>query len=216
MSNYITTKEEFKKIKQAWSRAVNAPEAKAEYIKCDEYRYDIPKGTFIEGWEQFGSSGSYHVRKGTGLYKKSGWMTADHGMVYNILRDKPIHTGFAPVTCKRKISIYESQWHNFYDTVRVIRNRVRIAKALVKDDNINNFYAKENGFLDKLKTLTGSKKKKEGTLQDWQRRNHTENMQKFLLPFDGAITYQMIAKIDDDALTLILGFDRHDKPSYLF
>ena len=214
MSNYITTKEEYLQFKSAWSKAVNSVHAKPTFEPCDEWRYDIPKGTLEEDWIP---SGNYaHVRKGTGCYKKSGWMEPEHHMLYNILRGKPLHTGFTALTSKRKLNIHESPWHNFYDTVRCLRNRVRTAKMLVEDDELNNFYDKPTGFLDKLKTLTGDKKKKIGALARWKRENYTEQMYKFLEPFEGEFSYKLLAKIDEDSLTLVLGFDKQDKPNYLF
>ncbi len=216
MSTFFTTKEQYLEFKASWSKAVNSEDAKSKLQPCDEYKYDIPKGTILEGWKQVREGGSMWISKGTGRYKESGWMEGEHHMMYNILRDKPLHTGFSPLVSKRKLNVCESPWHNFYDTVRVLRNRVRTAKMLVKDDETNTFYDKANGFMDKLKTITGSKKKKEGALERWKRENYAEKMHNFLLPFEGAITYKMLAKIDDDSLTLILGFDKQDKPNYLF
>lgn len=222
MSKYITTKEEFLKIKQAWSKAVNSKKAKPEFISCDEYRYDIPKGTIIEGWVRMSDGGygndctGHWVSKGTGVYKKTGWIHGSHHMLYNIIRNKPLHTGFTELTSKRKLNIYESPYHNFYDTVRILKSIVHSAKALVKHDNETKFYNKPNGFMNKISALVDKKKNKNDAMALWALKAHVSKLQSVLEPFDGVITYEMISRIDEDALDIILRFDRQDKPSYLF
>jgi len=215
MSEFITSKEQFQKIKQAWSIAVNSPKTKKTLEACDEYKYDVI-GTIPEGWEPVQPGSHAYISKGTGRYRQPGWVQAEHHLLYNILRDKPLHTGFSPIKNPNKLNPYISNMHNFYIFILSLKARVEEARLLVKHNNLNKFYKKESGFMDKVMSLatTKVKKKNKDELTPWQVENYTKYTSWILDPFDGTVTLEMLAEVDAEQLKMIMMFDRHNKKNY--
>jgi len=239
-TQFFTSQEHFYEFKAAWANAVNSPEAKKTYLPCDEYRYDIKKGTFIEGWEPYGSGGYVHVSKGTGTEVFKGWVKAEHTILYNILRGKPLHTGFNAVSNPKKRNRWTSDMNMFYLAVIGLENRVTWAKDLIEDDNAMEKFRKENGVITVVEKLnlflkgvnenidlvenerfialvnkirTYSKKPKE-ILSAGSREFKERKLNEFLEPFNGTLTLEMLVKVDAKQLKTIQLFNRQQTDNY--
>lgn len=238
MSHYIATKEEYLRIKQAWSKAVNSDKAKDVLVPCDEYRYDVAPGSYQEKWKKINE---YTWKSAnTGHMRVSGWITAEHHLLYNILRGKPLHTGFNPIKNPNKLNVYISDMHNFYHSVQILRNRVDMAQKLIKDreaveklrtehtfvnmvDKLREFMKSKDvnmleentGFIGLVNKLRGHLKNKPKDLLSESSKKYNElRLEHFLAPFEGAITNDMLAKLDGEQLQMILMFDRHQANNY--
>lgn len=55
-----------------------------------------------------------YVSKGTGIHRKKGWITSTHHLLYNIIRGKPIETGFTPYVWRRVEKCWGPNAHYFY------------------------------------------------------------------------------------------------------
>jgi len=233
-TKFFTSKEQYLRFRSAWANAVTSPKAKHTFEPYDEYRYDIPKGTIIEGWKPYGTNGYAHVSKGTGKYRKSGWIKAEHTILYNILRGKPLHTGFTPIRNPNKLGMYEGEMNTFYIAVNILKNRVEWAKEIIADRDVIKKLKKDHTFLtaiDKLRLFlheskndellendTGFvslvekmrghiKRKPKGLLSASSKKYKEERLSEFLLPFDGAITIKTLAKLDDDTDNVLSPLD---------
>lgn len=120
---FFDNKEEYLTFKKQWSDAVNSDKAKKQ-----EYT-------------------DYNGRK----QKKPGWIRAEHHIVYNILRDKPVGHGFTPITSEKKL-----------------------ANGMVPNQSF--LYAKRN--FEFYKSLI-EKKLKDSRLSEWEERNLREFMAPF-------------------------------------
>lgn len=79
-THFFENRTQYLRFKIAWSEAVNSPRAKSSLEPCDEW-----------------IGGSYgRVSKGTGVFRKTGWINAEHHILYNIIRGKPLECGFTP------------------------------------------------------------------------------------------------------------------------
>lgn len=76
MTTYFETKEQYLTFRKAWAKAVNDPRSKKEII---------PRTDNVE---------SYVVK---------GWLTAAHHVLFNILSNRPHHSGFTPITKATKL-----------------------------------------------------------------------------------------------------------------
>ena len=114
---FFNTQEEYLNFRNAWSQTVNSKEAKPTYEPCYEYRYDVPKGSLDENWVQQ-SSYCWRSKEKTGSNKRPGCMEASHHMLYNILRNKPIHNGFTPITNKNKLNPFISDYDPLMQCLR--------------------------------------------------------------------------------------------------
>ena len=86
-------KTRYKSFRRQWARAVNDPRAKSKIVACDEY---IVNSKGVGMWS-----------KGTGRCRKTGWIHPAHHVLFNLILERDLDTGFTPVTAKRKMpSVY--------------------------------------------------------------------------------------------------------------
>lgn len=72
---YFENKEDYLTFRKAWAKATNDPRSKSELLE--------------NNW---------------GKYRKDGWLTAAHHMLFNILCDRPVDVGFTPITNRNKLT----------------------------------------------------------------------------------------------------------------
>jgi len=71
---FFTSKEQYLHFRKVWAQATNSPKAK-KTLQQDSY----------------------------GTWRKSGWLTATHHMVYALLRGRDAMNGFTPITSHTKL-----------------------------------------------------------------------------------------------------------------
>lgn len=89
-----------KSIRKGWKFAHKHPKRKARLVKTDEWirtpPYQVPgivDGNVNNVRKYYGQG---YVSKNTGVYRKPGWIQAEHHILYNIIRGVPIERGFTP------------------------------------------------------------------------------------------------------------------------
>lgn len=113
--------------------------------------------------------GSIYIRK----YRTDSWLTASHMVLYNLLRDKPITDGFTPIHDVRRLAAGHHINLGFYQAA------------------IGLWFVVENARRSLIPPADDAK--------DYVKRNHQhrkENVEKFLEPFGGTVTLEMLAKVD--------------------
>ena len=202
------------------------------------YKQSTYKGS-TDGLERTNGN-NYWISKGTGRTKMPGWIKSEHTMLYNILRGKPVHTGYNPITNPRKMNRWLSDMNTFYLTVVALENRVRWAQSLIADDKALAKYRKEHGvisvveklnlfvkginenfdlvdnerFITLVNNIRKYSKKPKDILCPGSREWREENIEEFLEPFAGTVTLEMLVKVDVDQLKMIKMFDRNQKTNY--
>lgn len=114
MKHFFDTKEQYLLFRKIWARAVKSPRAKSYILPSDEWIWN----------DRYHCRG--RVSHMTGTIRKKGWITPSHMILYNIIHNKPIDTGFTDVTNPYKIANSEVFYDNAFsvalDNLRVIQN----------------------------------------------------------------------------------------------
>jgi len=237
--SHFTSKEHFNKFKSAWAQSVKSPRAKFHLQSFDEwYGKSTYKGS-TDKLEQV-SSGNYWLSRGTGKTKIKGWIKPEHIILYNILTNKPLHTGFNPITNPKKMNEWESPMKTFYQAVTELEKISDNAKSLIADAKAMKKYRKEKGvisvieklnlfvkgFNDNMSLVDNKKfieivdkvrqctKRPKDILSQGMREWREERVEEFLEPFEGTITLKMLGNIDSEQLKMIRLFDRQHKVNY--
>jgi hypothetical protein len=117
MKHFFETKEQYLLFRKIWARAVKSPRAKSYILPSDEWIWDS-KHT-CRG----------HVSHMTATIRKKGWITPAHMILYNIIRNKPIDTGFTDVTNPYKIANsevwYDGGFGNALEQLIIYQNYVK-------------------------------------------------------------------------------------------
>lgn len=137
MTTYFETKEQYLTFRKAWADATNDPRAKKTLVEVKNRQGGIDR------------------------VRKSGWLTASHQMLYNILRGRSFDTGFTPVTNATKLRNGAYLNYSLVMSRMFLNRHINDAKKAVKDGDV-----------------FGS-----------------DSLQKFLEPFDGTVTIQMLAAV---------------------
>lgn len=91
-----------KSIRSYWAWAQKQPRCKSRLVKTDEWIRTPPLSVPVAGITDGNlktSRKSYYAgyySEGTGVYRKPGWLQAEHHILYNIIRGVPIERGFTP------------------------------------------------------------------------------------------------------------------------
>jgi len=157
-TSIFVSKEHYLAFRVAWSNAVNSEEAKSKVVPCNEY---IPKET---GY-------GYTFSEGTGRCRHDGWINAEHAVLYNLLRDKPIYYGFTIVTNRLKLINGMAPHHGFHVGVSGLHSMIRYANELLSHD-------------------------KSRASASWLKYRQ-EEIDDFLKPFAGTVSLEMLAALKD-------------------
>lgn len=168
---YFNDKRHYHNFKAAWSRAVNSSKSKSRVRPCDEWLQDGPpnKWGYCER----------KLSKGTGTIRIKGWITAEHHLLYNILRGVEWDRGFA---------IYKN--YNYFANGLSLGGRYNTAldNLVSWHDSAIQMFINEK----RIETLTGRER-------DWLFRANDSRraaLKHNLAPFDGTVTIEMLAKLE--------------------
>jgi hypothetical protein len=156
MKHFFETKEQYLLFRKIWARAVKSPRAKSYILPSDE-------------WITTSNYRGY-VSHNTGTIRRKGWITPSHMILYNIIRNKPIDTGFTDVTNPYKIANSEVFYDNAFS--------VALEQLIIYQN-----YTKVH--------LEDPKKYSEG-----YRKFRMDALNSFFEPFGSMITLQVFADLD--------------------
>lgn len=106
--------EQYLNFRAAWSAAVNSPKAKSHLEEHNAY------------W-----------KNETGMHKVSGWINAEHHILYNLLCNKPHDHGFTITTNSRKLMNGTLINHGYYWGMLSLKSHIRDAKLICKKTKNN-------------------------------------------------------------------------------
>lgn len=94
-TTFFTDKEHYLNFRKAWASAVNSPRAKSHLEPCHEWL-------------------NSRLSEGTGRQRVQGWITREHAILYNLLRELSIDNGFTQVTNKKRLDNSGLRNHGLY------------------------------------------------------------------------------------------------------
>jgi len=112
---YFNSKEDYLLFRKQFAAAQNHLNAKSHLEPADEW---------------LGATDVFS--KGTGTHRVTGWLTATHYILLNILRGKPPKRGFTPLTNKNKLDAAKSAWDGFDVAYNDLIRIVDVAKKVVE------------------------------------------------------------------------------------
>lgn len=225
--SHFKTKEEYFEFCAAWASAVNSPKAKKTLVPHNEWLSENPKDNPRYNHEPYLSCDvkvrNYHWETiNTGKHKEPGWITAAHHALYNILRDKPAHIGFTPYTRESRMSNGESNMLGFYIAIAELRNYVKKAEMLVADQKAEKKFKESKAWknpVEWVRNHTGSRPvtvRPKELLSEKRRIHLTNEVNGFLAPFNGTVSYEQLVAVDTSVLETILFFDTRKRSKYWF
>ena len=99
MTTYYETKEQYLTFRKAWAKACNDSRCK-KTVETNEW----------------------------GSFRKDGWLTAAHHVLFNILSRRPVESGFTPITKAVKLQNGAYLNHGLYFAVSELKRMVRFAQ----------------------------------------------------------------------------------------
>lgn len=135
-TTYFKTKEQYFQFRTNFAAATKNVKSKSTCEACDE-------------WLEHEEKISYD----TGASRVQGWLRAEHFIFLNIIRGKPLHHGFTPVTSKNKLTNGGTIWPGFDGGIRKLRRIVDNAKDLQKSPKSDPYFS----LADFLEPLLGIK-----------------------------------------------------------
>ena len=163
MKTNFTNKTHYQSFRQAWANAVNSVTNKSYTKSCDEI-ITIPN-----------TCGQYEISTGTGSEKVPAPITAEHMVLFNLLLDRPIHTGFTPITNKTKLANGAYINQGFYFAVSSLSTTIKIVKKLLNNEGKQ--------------------------IVNLARRYDIERIEKLISPFNGTVTLDMLANLQIPKVT---------------
>ena len=114
-TTYFKTKEQYFQFRTNFAAAANNSKSKSTCEACDEWREHEGK-----------------ISYDTGSSRVQGWLAAEHFIFLNIMRGRPIHRGFTPVTSKNKLSNGGNIWQGLDSGVRRLKRAIHSAKDVIQ------------------------------------------------------------------------------------
>lgn len=140
----------FDYFKKQWAGAVNDDRAKSKIVACDEWITN--------------DHGSWMVSKGTGRCRQSGWIDAEHHILYNMVTGRAIDKGFTRITNWKKLHNGGYPYMHFNYAVNNLIRHIKTAQKYTTQPVKNHF-----------------------------EYNELERLMDFLKPFGQAISLQQMA-----------------------
>ena len=202
---HFITKREYWAFRQVWNRSVNAKKAKARVVPHNEFLAK-KQGQILD--LKTADNSSYYISKNTGHHTETGWINAEHHILYNILLNNEISKGFI-LTITKKNCNKESAMFNFYYSLTNLVRIIKYAELILKDQNIKNKLPEPevNGITNynEWNTWRDNKPKDQLQLSDLKLKN--KKVDKFLEPLIGGMTKEILVRIDKDWLNSYLLFN---------
>lgn len=114
-NTYFKSKEQYFQFRTNFAAAANNTKSKSTCDACDE-------------WLSHEQDISYD----TGMSRIQGWLHAEHFIFLNIIRGKPLHHGFTPVTNKNKLTNGGNIWPGLDVGVRALKCAIHSAKDVTQ------------------------------------------------------------------------------------
>jgi hypothetical protein len=153
------TTTQIKKFKNAWANAVNSNNAKTQYLPCNEWMKKDPQSNprISDITKYQNATITKHRWRyeciSTGTSKKPGWIKGEHFLLYNILLNKPIDTGFIDRTNINKKNGFLTN-HGIYKAYSNLYKHHIAAHHLIRNSNIPKFLAfRKYNTIEKLKKI---------------------------------------------------------------
>ena len=156
IKTHFENKQHYLDFRAEWACAVNSPKAKSTLVPCDEW---------------LSNEGEYgKVSHGTGVHRKTGWITGAHHLLFNILCEKRIDNGF---TLRTNIDKIKSGEYEFVNEGLVlasyyVRRMIEAAKRRMSEGEPPVFL--------------------------------TRALDEFIEPFGDTVSYEMLANLELDAI----------------
>ena len=161
MTTNFESKEHYLAFRKAWAKATQ--ESKSHLEPCDLYVYELGHSGL--------RTGRYSVLSGAGKRRVKASVSRAHHILFNLLLNRPVETGFTPVTNKKKLlngmyfnaglyfAVHELKWFIDFDVKRSRRE-------------LDRYFKEEN--------------------KQWA----IQSVEKFLTPFNGTVTVDMLLALD--------------------
>lgn len=177
MNNSIfETKEQYLAFRAAFAAAQNDERAKKYFTEKTFTSYDW-KTRESKGW--------------LGKEKHNGWLQAEHFIILNAARGKPLIRGFSPITSKNKLSSFQSNpMYAFDGALKYLRRIQNDARELINPPEIK-ISPYEFKLYNKM-TEEQIKQEKAETLKT----RATNSVNGLLEPFAGTITIEQFASLN--------------------
>ena len=206
---YFNNKSEYLAYRKAWGEASNDKRAKAFTATHDEYLWK-EKGEIKD--MNTTQDGAYYVSKGTGVHKETGWITATHCLLNNLLLEKQLNRGFNAITNKHKLkNVGDASWY-FYYNVEQLAEIVNRAKKIVIDSNTIKLAEPKRvaginkAFAEEWSAWRDNRSKEQ--LFNSTRKYYLDNLNYFLKPLNNTININKLASIDIKDLEKYLLFNK--------
>jgi hypothetical protein len=126
-----------------WAKAVQDENAKSKLVPCDVYKRN--------------DHGQWFLHKKGGIERKKGWITPAHYVLYNLIVNRPLNIGFAPITSKTKLDSVSTPWQHFNEAIAELEQLVELAQKYTKEPIQNKLqYNELSRVMDFLKPLRDS------------------------------------------------------------
>lgn len=183
MTKYFKNKQEYKNFKAAWAIAVNSPKAKSSFIPCYEYIRNS-------------STDTYNVTKEkTGKRYNPGWISSSHMLLFNILTNKPLTTGFNILTNKTKKQNGLSPYDGVIKAVYNLNSILRCCKHILFEPEQKLVIAK------KLKDPFNNSE----PLPSFDKLSYNQKkIFKFLEPFNGTVTIETLLMVSNISIKSVI------------
>lgn len=104
----------------------------------------------------------------------TGWISLEHHILYNIIRNKPLQLGFTPITNKVKLANGANPCYAYQSANYTLWNRIHQAKSIIQSESSKNLTSYNEQLL----------------------AHYKKYLTNFLEPFDGTITIEILASIE--------------------
>lgn len=169
------TKEQYLAFRAAFAAAQNDRRAKPTFVEvpCSVYDWRIRE-----------------TRSWMGKEKHSGWLNAEHFILLNAIRRKPLNRGFSPAVKQTKIHAYNKNPNLMYDRAfdRLFYAQVDAKKLLEGVETTLSAFEQRMSADDQKAYLA---KKKADTID-----RLTRSTNRILEPFNGTLTLVQFAALD--------------------
>lgn len=137
MKTNFESKEHYLEFRKAWAVAVNDERAKQTLVKYEHTPWGWKKGTVVSACD-----------------RRKGWITAAHHVVFNVLCERPVDTGFT--TTKKEVRIANGAlWNSgIFRATSQLNGIIKQIQYIAKhpdshfswhETNVNNFLEPFNG-----------------------------------------------------------------------
>ena len=126
--------------------------------------------------------------------RRDGWLQAEHFIILNAIRDKPLDRGFTPITSKNKLAAFQSNpMYAFEGNLKYLKSEQEKAKLLQSpyDITISPFEFREFAKLPAPELADAIEKIRRGKMDRIE-----QELEPLLEPFAGTLTIEQFAALN--------------------